>query len=144
MNSIAHLKSHLTKEYLERLSSIAFAASGFSAGLLVVLVQNSSALTYNKVSLWSAMFSLIVSLYGWRYFLTFLVHGERTYPLVCFKRVALIQVLVAGALLTSVTALVWAVSVLAARFLVVFSLLLTLLVFRHNLRILGKCEKNRA
>lgn len=41
MDPVEHLRSYLTKDYLERLSSMSLAAAGFSAGLLVLLVQNS-------------------------------------------------------------------------------------------------------
>lgn len=144
MDPIEHLRSHLTKEYLERLSSMFLAAAGFSAGLLVLLVQSKVLFLYAGIALWSAIAGLMLSLYGWQYLLPYILHGEGTYSHISFGRIALLQVSIVTAFLVAVTALVWQLSSLAGIALVAFGIALAVLVLRHNRHVARQCPKANA
>ena len=139
MDPIDHLKSHLTKDYLERLSSMALASAGFSAGLLLLLVESNSISACIKVSLWSAIVALMLSLYGWQYFLPYILHGESTYKQINFFHVAFLQVFIVFSLLISLTALVWQLSVYAGVALAISGFLMGVLVIRHNINVTRHC-----
>lgn len=141
MDPIEHLRSHLTKEYLERLSSMSLAAAGFSAGLLVLLVQTEALFPYTDIALWAAIAALMLALYGWQYLLPYILHGEETYSHISFGRIALLQASIVVALLAAVTALVWQLSSCAGIALVVFGIFLAVLVLRHNWSVARRCPK---
>jgi hypothetical protein len=135
MNSVEHLRRHLTKDYLERLSNMALAAAGFSAGLLVLLVESSAQPPHSEIALWSAIFSLILSLGAWQYFLPYILYGESTYDHISLGLVAFFQIFIVGTLFVSVTALVLALSYCAGILLVILGVGLTIFVLHHNFKV---------
>lgn len=142
MDPIQHLKSHLSREYVERLSGIALASAGFSAGLLALLAQADFSSLHTNVSLWSSVTALMLSLYGWQYFLPYLLHGEKTFGHINLVRVALLQVSTVIALLVSVTALVWRLSCWAGLAMVLSGICLAVLVIRHNSAVIRHCQES--
>ena len=135
MNSVEHLRRYLSKDYLERLSSMALAASGFSSGLLIFIVESSAQASHNQIALWSAIFALILSLSAWQYFLPYILYGESTYDHIRFGLIAFFQIFIVGMLFVSVTALVFALSYCAGIALIILGVSLTIFVFYHNLKV---------
>ena len=144
MDSIEHLRSHITKDYLERLSNIALAASGFSAGLLILLVQSKGTQIFNAVTLWSIITALLLSLFGWQYMLPYILHGESTYKHINLPLVALLEMSIVLALFVGVVALVWQPYKCAGIVLAVGGIVLGISVFVHNIRVSKSCEKSTA
>ncbi len=137
MDAGNHLKKYLTRSYLEQLRNIAIAAAGFSAGLLIFLAQTDGNPPYSDTALWSAIFALLVSLYGWQYVLPFILFGEKTFEKFNIYVVALIQMSTVLALLISISAILSHVSVCASTFLVFLGAALATLVIHHNWKIIS-------
>jgi hypothetical protein len=142
MEPIEHLKSHITKDYLERLSNIALATSGFSAGILVLLLQSEGTQLFNEFTLWSAIVALLLSLFGWQYMLPYILHGESTYKHININLVALLEILIVVALFAGITALVWQSYKCAGVALAVGGIALGISVLIHNIRVTKFCEKS--
>ena len=136
MDPTDHFRSHITKAYLEQLRNIAISAAGFSAGLLIFLAQTTGEAPYSQTALWAAIFALVTSLYGWQYVLPYIFYGEKTYEHFNVYVVALIQIVAVLAILVSVCAIVWQLSVYAGIALALLGLTLAILVLRHNFQVM--------
>ena len=128
---VSHIRSHLSENRLQLMRTTALSAAGFSAGLIVLLAQVKGQPVYSQVSLWAAVFSLPVWLFGAQYISTYLVHGERTYKYINIFLSALVGILGYAALFTAVVATVWQLSICAGIVLLVLGVVLAVAVFVH-------------
>jgi hypothetical protein len=128
---IAHFKSHLTKEQLEQMRNTALSAAGFSAGIIILLAQTKGQPSYSTVSLWAAIASLLIWLFGALYVGAYLFHGERTYGHLNVALAAIVSSLGYPALFVSVVATVWRLSPCAGVLLTILGVVLAVCIFKH-------------
>lgn len=128
---VSHIRSHLSEDRLQLMRTTALSAAGFSAGLIVLLAQVKGQPVYSQVSLWAAVFSFVVWLFGAQYISTYLVHGESTYKYINIFLSALVAILGYAALFTAVVATVWQLSICAGIVLLVLGVVLAVAVFVH-------------
>ena len=141
---VSHLRSHLNESRLQLMRTTALSAAGFSAGILVLLAQVKDQPVYSEVSLWAAVFSLLIWLFGAQYISTYLVHGERTYQHINIFLAALVGVLGYAALFTAVVATVWQLSMCAGIVLVVLGVVLAIVVIVHTKSVERLCNESDA
>ena len=141
---ITHLRSHLSKHYLEEMRSTALSAAGFSAGIIILLAQTTGQSSYSVISLWASIASLLIWLFGAQYVSAYLVHGERTYPHFNVFLAAIVSLLGFASLFIAVVATVWRLSVIAGIVLTVLGIVLAVAVFFHFQSVDRHCNESDA
>ena len=140
----SHLRSHLNESRLQLMRTTALSAAGFSAGIIVLLAQVRGGPAYSEVSLWAAVFSLLIWLFGAQYVSTYLVHGERTYKHINIFLAAFVGILGYAALFTAVVATVWQLSTCAGIVLLVLGVVLAIAIFVHTKSVERLCNESDA
>jgi len=138
---ITHFRSHLLKEQLEQMRNTALSAAGFSAGIIILLAQTQGQPSYSVVSLWAAIVSLLVWLFGALYVSAYLFHGERTYGHLNVFLASAVSFLGYPALFVSVVATVWRLSECAGIVLTVLGIVLAACIFIHFQNVDRHCNE---
>ncbi|UGB39226.1 hypothetical protein [Frateuria soli] len=141
---ISHLKSHLGKGELELMRTTALSLAGFSAALIILLVQTKGQPPYSAVALWSSIASLLIWLFGAQYVSVYLVHGERTYKYINIFLSAAISIFGYISLFVAVVAMVLQLSVSAGIVLAVLGFVLAVAVFVHSQSVARLCNESDA
>jgi hypothetical protein len=141
---VSHIKSHLGRGQLELMRTTALSVAGFSAALIILLVQTKGDAPYSAVALWSSIASLLIWLFGAQYVSAYLVHGERTYQHINVFISAAIAFLGYASLFIAVVALVWQISECAGIVLSVLGLLLAVVAVVHSRSVDRLCNESEA
>lgn len=141
---ISHIKSHLGKGELELMRTTALSVAGFSAALIILLVQTKGQPPYSAVALWSSIASLLIWLFGAQYVSAYIVHGERTYKHINIFLSAAITILGYTSLFIAVVAMVLQLSICAGIVLAVLGLALAAAVFVHSQSVARLCDESDA
>jgi hypothetical protein len=122
----------------------ALATAGFAAAIIILLSQVKGTPSYSAVSLWAALVSMVVWLFGFLYVSAYLLHGERVYQHINIFTIAAIAVSGYAALFVAIVATVWQLSACAGVALIVLGILLAVASFIHFKSVERSCNASDA